>query len=127
MGRGIARPRMQPITDAWIMHVVNAAGGLGQHHPQTGHYGTLPVRCDSAEEAHEYRKSLFRCAYYLHRTGKANVSVFMSPIRQVGGKYVFDFTVTDKSAARGHHIAVNGKDRSKWAYDPMQRRMTPDA
>ena len=123
MPRGNWGRRKEPVTDAWIMESVTRGGGLGKHHPDTVHYATLTMRCDSAEEASEYRRSLFRCAYYLARTGQANVSVFMGPTRRVGDKHVFDFTTVDKSYARSHHLAKHGSDRSKWPYDPIMRRL----
>jgi hypothetical protein len=122
MPRGNQRLRKEPITDDWIWESIKRGGGLGNHHPRTGHYATLTMRCDNADEAAEYRRSLFRCAYYLARTGQAPVSVFMEPVERAGGKFVFDFTIVDKSYARSHHLAKRGKDRSKWPYDPIMRR-----
>lgn len=126
MPRGTRGDRKQPVTDDWLWESIKRGGGLGNHHPQTGRYATLTMRCDSQEEASEYRRSLFRCAYYLARTGQAPVSVHIEPTKRAGSKWVFDFTVVDKSHARRHILEKHGTDRSKWPYDPLARVRKPE-
>lgn len=121
MPRGPApqwRARKPPVVDDHILASVNQAGGLGQHHPITGHYGTLYIRqLADREEAAEWRRALFRCAHYLARNGVADVSMSAS-IKRAGSGYEIEFKAVDKTIARAHVMAKYGTDRSKWPYDP---------
>lgn len=126
MPRGAApewRRRKEPVVDDWIMASVNRAGGIGQHHPTTGHYATLVITgLASKEEADEYRRALHRCAHYLNRTGTAPVSMAADrAVRQVDGTYSITFRSVDKTLARAHVLAKYGSDRSRWPYDPRKR------
>lgn len=129
MPRGPApswRARKEPVLDHWIWASVQRAGGLGKHHPTTGHYADLVITgLADRDEADEYKKALHRCAFYLHRTGAAPVSMSTDrPARAVDGTYVIRFRVIDKTYAKAAMLARYGNDRSKWPYDP-RRRATP--
>lgn len=127
MPRGPApqwRARKPPVVDDYIMASVNAAGGIGQHHPETGHYGTLVIRgLADRDEAEEWKRALFRCAHYLNRHKLAAVSM-SATIKRDGGKYLIQYSAVDKTIARAHVMAKYGTDRSKWPYDPRRRGNT---
>lgn len=124
MPRGPApgwRARKQPVTDAYIMAAVEAAGGLGKH-DSAGHYGVLVIRgLADRDEAAEWRRSLFRCAHFMARNGIAPVSISQADIERDGKKYKLTFRVSDKTMARKHQLETHGADRSRWAYDPRRR------
>jgi hypothetical protein len=124
MPRGPApgwRARKEPILDAWILASVEKAGGLGNHHPDTGHYSTLIIRgLTSRDEADEWNRALYRCAHYLNRTGQYPVSMSAKTERD-GGKWKITFRAVDKTLARKHVLERYGPDRSKWPYDPRRR------
>lgn len=128
MPRGPApawRARKPPITDPHIFASVQQAGGLGRHHPVTGHYAELVIRgLASKEEAKEWQQSLYRCAHYLARTGQADVSM-SATIERDGTRYLIRFRAVDKTLARKHVMDKYGPDRSKWPYDPRRRGGTP--
>jgi hypothetical protein len=74
------------------------------------------------DEADEYRKALHRCAFYLHRTGAAPVSMSADRAeRRPDGTYAIRFRVVDKTYAKAAVLARYGNDRSKWPYDPRRR------
>ena len=115
--------RMEPVLDDWIMASINQAGGVGKHHPTTGHYATLRITglTDQAQAA-EYKKALHRCAFYLHRHGKVSVSMHADrPVREIDGTYSITFRAVDKTFAKAAVLARYGNDRSKWPYDPRRR------
>lgn len=120
MPRGPApqwRQRKPPVTDDYIRAAIAQAGG--EHHPQTGHYGTLVIRgLDSRDEAAEYKRSLFRCALWLTRNGGPSVSISQADIERDGTGYKLTFRVSDKVHARKYQLETKGTDRSKWSYDP---------
>lgn len=124
MPRGPApawRARKPPVLDAYIIASVNQAGGPGKHHPDTGHYATLRIRgLADKDEAAEYRRALFRCAYYMHRTGQLDVSMSAN-VKRDGNGWMVVFHAVDKTLARKHHLEKHGTDRSKWPYDPRRR------
>lgn len=129
MPRGPApswRARKQPVLDEWIWASITRAGGLGKHHPTTGHYADLMITgLADRDEADEYKRALHRCAFYLHRTGAASVSMSADrPQRQPTGLYSIRFRVVDKTYAKKAMLERYGNDRSKWPYDP-RRRGTP--
>jgi hypothetical protein len=103
------------------MASVNAVGGLGKHHPESGHYGTLFIRglADWAE-ADEWSRALYRAAQYLTRWGIADVSM-SATVRRSGGKYEIEFKAVDKTLARKYFLEKYGTDKSKWPYDPTRR------
>lgn len=131
MPRGPApawRTRKQPVTDDWIMASVSQAGGLGKHHPQTGHYAQLVItELASKEEAIVWQQALYRCAHYLNRTGQAPVGMsarivkHAKPCTKSGCQFHIEFKAIDKTLARAHVLAKYGPDRSKWPYDPRRR------
>lgn len=125
MPRGPApgwRARKQPVVDDWIMAAVTRAGGLGKHHPQTGHYQTLIIDgLKDREEADEWKKALFRCAHWMSRNGIAPVSVTIKIEPVKGAGYQIRYGVYDKTMARKHIMEKHGTDRSKWPYDPRRR------
>ena len=115
------RARKEPVVDDWILASVAKAGGLGKHHPQTGHYADLIIRgLADKEEAMEWRRALFRCAHYLNRTKQAPLSM-SAKIERDGKGYRIVFRAVDKTLARAHVLARYGPDRSKWPYDPRRR------
>jgi len=124
MPRGPApawRARKEPVLDDWILASVEQAGGIGSHHPETGHYRQLVIRgLADKDEADEWRRALFRCAHYLNRTGQAPVSMSARIGKDKDG-YKITFTAVDKTLARKHVLDRYGPDRSKWPYDPRRR------
>jgi hypothetical protein len=124
MPRGAApewRRRKPPVVDAWILASIQQAGGLGKHHPETGHYATLKITgLKDREEAGEWSRALYRCAHFLNRTGQAAVSM-SATIKRVSGGYEIEFRAVDKTMARKHVLEKYGADRSKWPYDPRRR------
>ena len=127
MPRGQApewRRRKEPIVDEYILASISKAGGLGRHHPETGHYATLIIRgLKDREEAGEWSRALYRCAHYLNRTGQAAVSM-SAKIRRANGGYEIEFRAVDKTLAKAHVLAKYGADRSKWPYDPRRKGAT---
>lgn len=125
MARGPApqwRARKPPVSDPYILAAIEQAGGLGKHHPDTGHYGVLVIR-DLADraEATEWKNSLFRCAHWLSRHGIAPVSISQCDIERDGAKWKITYRVTDKTMGRKFQLENRGADRSKWSYDPRRR------
>lgn len=115
------RRRKEPILDSWIHASVQQAGGVGKHHPETGHYAPLIIRgLDTREEAEEYRKALYRCAHHLNRHGILPVSM-SAQIQRNGTGYQIEFRAVDKTLARAFVLRKYGTDRSKWPYDPRAR------
>lgn len=127
MPRGPApawRARKPPVVDDHILASVEQAGGIGRHHPDTGHYATLYIRgLASREEAAEWSSALYRCAHYLHRHGLADVSMSAKITRSAKkpGTWEIEFRAVDKTLARKHVMEKYGADRSKWPYDPRRR------
>src|SRR5487761_503395 len=110
--------RKQPVLDDYIMASVAQSGGLGKHHPQTGHYGELVIRgLATRDEALEYKRALYRCSHYLSRHGVAPLSM-NAKIESTGDGFQVRFSAVDKTLARQHVLARYGPDRSKWPYDP---------
>lgn len=124
MPRGPApqwRARKEPVTDNYLMAVVQQAGGPGKHHPDTGLYGTLIIRgLESREEADEWSRSLYRCGLWLTRNRGADISV-SAKIKRAGNGYLIEFSVYNKMHARSHLMTKHGLDRSLWPYDPRRR------
>lgn len=115
------RRRKEPVVDHWVLASVEQAGGIGRHHPKTGHYGELIIDgLTSRAEAAEWKRALFRCAHYLNRTGQASVGM-SADIERDGRGYRIRFRAVDKTLARQHVMAKYGSDRSKWPYDPRRR------
>lgn len=116
------RARKPPVSDPYILAAVDQAGGLGKHHPVSGHYATMVIRdLETRDEANEWKLSLFRCAHWLSRHDIAPVSISQCTIERDGAKWKITFRVTDKTIARKHQLETHGSDRSKWAYDPRRR------
>lgn len=124
MPRGPApawRQRKQPVLDAYVLASVDQAGGLGKHHPETGHYAELIIDgFKDRDEAQEYSRALYRSAHYMNRTGVASVSM-SAKIERDGGGYRIRFKAIDKTIARAHVMAKYGSDRTKWPYDPRRK------
>lgn len=119
------RRRKEPVVDDWILASVQRAGGLGKHHPETGHYAELVItKLATREEADEYRRALFRCAHYLNRTRRAAVSMSADRPERTAAGYQVRFRAVDKTLARQHVMQRYGTDRSKWPYDPRARVST---
>lgn len=116
------RRRKEPVLDDFIMASINQAGGLGRHHPETGHYATLHITgISTQEEAAEYVKALYRCAHHLNRHGIAPVSMSAKVRRAVDGGFFVEFRAIDKTLARAYVLQRYGSDRSRWPYDPRAR------
>lgn len=116
------RARKPPILDDWLMTSVDRAGGLGAHHPETGHYGELVIACADVTEAREHAQALYRCARYLSKYRIADIGVSVDrPRKGQGGKWLLTFRAVDKTLARNHVMTKYGNDRSKWPYDPHRR------
>lgn len=124
MPRGPApqwRRRKDPVLDDYVMASVTQAGGVGRHHPQTGHYRELVIDdLKNREEAGEWKRALFRAAHYLARNGIAAVSM-SATIERAGSGYLIRFRAVDKVLARKHVLDRYGTDRSKWPYDPRRK------
>lgn len=124
MGRGPApgwKARKEPITDHYLLASVNQAGGPGQHHPTTGAYSELVIKgLASREEATEWKRSLHRCAVYLHRNGIASIGV-STKIERAGNGYLIRFTVYNKTHSQNYVLETYGRDRSEWPYDVRRR------
>lgn len=115
------RQRKEPVLDHYVLASVDQAGGLGKHHPETGHYAELVIRgLTSREQAQEYVRALNRAALWLHRNRGAEVSM-SAKIERSGGSYLIRFHAIDKTIARAHVMKKYGTDRSKWPYDPRRR------
>lgn len=115
--------RKEPITDGHILASIRKAGGIGRHHPVTGHYGELVLDgISTIEEAREWSRSLYRCAHYLNRTGRAPVSM-SAKIERDGTGYRVRFKAIDKAIATKWTEKKYGSDRSKWPYTPSRRRL----
>lgn len=112
--------------DGWIWESINRAGGIGRHDPGNGHYADLIISgLADRDEADEYKRALHRCAFYIHRTGAASISMRADrPQKAANGTYLIRFRVVDKTFAKQAVLARYGADRSKWPYDP-RRRATP--
>ena len=120
------RARKPPVLDDWLMASVHRAGGLGRHHPETGHYGELVIECADATEARDHAQALYRAARYMAKWRIADIGVSVDrPKKTSDGKWRVTFRAVDKTLARAHVMAKYGKDRSKWPYDP-HRRGTPN-
>ena len=122
------RARKPPVLDDWLMASVQRGGGLGGHHPETGHYGELVIACADATEARAYAQALYRAARYLSkwRIADIGVSVDRPRKRQRDGKWIVTFRAVDKTLARNHVMQKYGSDRSKWPYDPRRRGAAVD-
>ena len=115
------RRRLEPVVDDWILASVAQAGGLGRHHPETGHYAELVIKgLATRDEAGEWSRALYRCAHFLNRTGQAPVSM-SAKIERDGAGYRIRFKAVDKTLARKHVMDKYGPDRSKWPYDPRRK------
>lgn len=117
------RARKPPVLDDWLMASVDRAGGLGRHHPESGHYGELVIICADVTEAREHSQALYRSARHLHRWRIADigVSVDRPRKRRTDGKWLLTFRAVDKTLARNHVMQKYGSDRSKWPYDPHRK------
>lgn len=124
MPRGPApawRARKDPLTDDYLLTVVQRAGGPGSHHPETGLYGTLVIKgFKTRDEAKEYDRSLYRCALWLTRNRGADISV-TTKITGRAENYSLEFSVFNKTHARAYLMAKHGTDRNLWPYDPRRR------
>jgi hypothetical protein len=126
MARGPApgwKARKQPVTDDYLLASVNQAGGPGKHHPETGHYSELIIRgFATREEALEYKRSLHRCAVFMHRNGILSVSVHTKLERdRKNGGWLVRFKAIDKVFSRKYVLDHYGPDRSQWPYDVHRR------
>lgn len=119
------RQRKDPVLDHYVLASIEQAGGIGKHHPTTGHYAELVIR-DLADraEAQEYVRALNRAALHLHRYKVAEVGM-SAKVERDGPDWIVRFKAVDKTLARAHVLAKYGTDRSKWPYDP-RRRGGPD-
>lgn len=116
------RRRKPPILDEHLMESVRRAGGIGKHHPETGHYADLVILCDDITEAREHSQALYRCARYMCKWRIADIGVYPDkPKKRRDGKFILTFRAVDKTLARAHVMQKYGKDRSKWPYDPTRR------
>ena len=124
MPRGPApgwRARKQPITDDYILAAVNEAGGIGQHHPETGEYATHEMHgFPTRDEALEWKRSLYRCALFLHKNRGIPVSMSVKMSRD-GTTWKLTYRVGDKTHARNYHLAKHGTDKSLWPYSPTRK------
>lgn len=117
MPRGPApayRARKEPVTDDYLLAVITQAGGAGRHDATTGLYGTLVLRgLKDRDEAKEWDRSLYRCALWLTRNHRADISV-STKIEHDASGYSVRFSVYNKTHARAHILNKHGSDRSGW-------------
>lgn len=127
MPRGAApawRARKEPVADDWLLASVNQAGGLGKHHPETGHYKHLVMRgLASREEAQAWKQALHRSAVYLHKWHIADVGV-SAKIERAGKGYIIKYFAVNKSHAQAHIIKTYGADPARWPYHARGRAAT---
>ena len=115
------RKRKEPVLDDWVLASIHQSGGLGRHHPETGHYGELVITdLADRDEAAEYVRALNRAALHLHRHQIADVGM-SAKVERSGERYQIRFKAVDKTLARKHVLERYGPDRSKWPYDPRRR------
>ena len=115
------RKRKEPICDDYVRASVEQAGGVGRHHPETGHYAELVITgLTTRDEAAEYVRGLNRAALWLHRNRGLEVGMSAKAERTATGFQV-RFKAIDKTLARQHVLRKYGSDRSKWPYDPRRR------
>lgn len=123
MPRGPApawRARKEPISDHYLLASVTQAGGLGKH-DQRGAYAELVIKgLANREEAAEWKRSLHRCAVFMHRNRIADISV-STKIERAGKGYLIRFTVWNKTHSRAYMLAQYGSDPDKWPYNPRRR------
>lgn len=113
------RKRLEPVLDHLIQASIDQAGGT--FHPETGHYATLRYTgIETRERAQEIKRSLYRCASFMHRNKIADIGMSAS-IKREGREFVVEFMAVDKTKAREHVMAKYGEDRSKWPYDPRRK------
>jgi hypothetical protein len=106
-------------------HLVQAAVAKG--------YGVELVYggIETLERAHDIRRGIYRCAKHRQISADAGPAGRlvsdgeMGVRKERGGTYALHYRVHDKRSARKAHLARNGADRSRWAYDP-RRRATDD-
>jgi hypothetical protein len=102
--------RLEPLLDDHIIASMSTP-----MNPDTGFYGELIYAgCATEERAEEIKRALYRAA------NRQKVSLVYT-IEKSGKEYQVRFTAINKSHARRHQVAVHGKDRSAWAYDPRKR------
>jgi len=107
--------------DDWVMASITHAGGLGKHHPETGHYGELVITdISDRDQAAEYVRALNRAALFLCRKQIADVGM-SAKVEKAGAGFQIRFKAIDKTLARKHVLDRYGPDRSKWPYDPRRR------
>ena len=106
--------------DCRFDHVVAAA--IAQGMDKTVDYGGI----ETPERAADIRRGVYRCARHrgvsvavawLYSGRETTKSDEWPPDRQADGTYALRITIYSKSKARARQVAVNGSDRSKWAYD----------
>lgn len=123
MPRGPApawRARKEPISDHYLLASVTQAGGLGKH-DERGAYRELVIKgLATREEAAEWKRSLHRCAVFLHRNRIADISV-STKVERSGKGYQLRFIVWSKTHSRAYVLAQYGSDPDKWPYNPRRR------
>lgn len=124
MPRGPApawRARKEPISDHYLLASITQSGGIGQHGPD-GAYSELVIKgLATREEAAEWKRSLHRCAVFLHRNKIADISV-STKIERAGSKgYIVRFTVWNKTHSRAYVMKTYGSDPNLWPYNPRNR------
>jgi hypothetical protein len=114
------RARKEPVSDHYLLASVTQAGGIGKH-DERGAYAELVVKgLADREEAAEWKRSLHRCAVFMHRNGIADISV-STKVERAGKGYQLRFTVWNKTHSRAYVMKTYGPDRSLWPYDPRRR------
>jgi hypothetical protein len=127
MPRGLPSPWTQRDCRFDYLVVAAAGTGMGQEITMQG--------IESPERAREICKGFYRCrdhrklggwVKWQHSGEWTTTTALWPPDRQPDGTYTLMFAVVDKNAARRRHIAVNGTDRSKWAYNPRGTKSQAD-
>ena len=116
--------RKPPITDDIIMAAVNAAGGLGKHDPATGLYKTFSLHGMTADEAEQYRLSLYRCSLWMtknHKVG-AGLSMQAKKVKHLNGTYSIQAAVYDKPTAKKYVDEKYGPNPEDKPYSPNRYR-----
>lgn len=112
------RRRKEPVLDDHLRASINQAGGLGKHHPETGHYAEVwYTGCATRERAKEIKQALFRSGRHV------GVSVSADIVKAPDGTFTVKYKAIDKRLARQYVMQTYGTDKSLWPYNPREKTL----